>query len=71
MDVTLDYILYQIYKSSNKKHWRTRKLTKIVNEHISGLRLTARKTRGTSLSSLCNREANYIEKRLHSSLETK
>lgn len=68
MNITIDYYLEQINKTPNKKDWRCRYFSKMVDLEISNYRLTARKFRGTVVGQYCSRMSNYLEKRLNYSL---
>ncbi len=54
----------------NKRHYMVREKVRDINAQISGLRLLAREKAGTYLAYWCNREANYLEKRLNESLSS-
>ena len=69
MDVTYEYYLNQIKSNPNKNHYRVRRFKKAIEEHISGLRLTAYKKRGTFVAQYCNAEANRYERLLKNALE--
>ena len=47
-----------------KNHYKAFGLIKTVNLHISGLKMTAKKMKGTSVSVFCSREANRYQKLL-------
>jgi hypothetical protein len=61
--------LEEIHNDPNKHSVLCRQLTKFVNYEISMLRYTFWVTRGSHLSKLCGRAANYLEKRLNYSLK--
>lgn len=70
MNITYDYYLESLPKYIGRlNHWRARYFIRKINEHISGLRFTARKFRGSYIGFWCNREANYFDKKLSSILE--
>ena len=64
MNVTNDYKLEQINKSSNKNAWRVRSFKEDVEVQISQYRLYALNHKGTYVAYWCGREANYLEKEL-------
>jgi hypothetical protein len=71
MDITYQYLISEINNSEDKNTIKVLSFVKRVNEHISGLRLTATKMKGTSVGNFCAREANYLEKKLLMALEKK
>jgi hypothetical protein len=63
-----EFYISEIAKSPTKNHWRVLRLKRTVNEHISGLRQTASKLRGTTVAKFCNAEANRYENKLRNAL---
>lgn len=58
-----DYWLTQIPKYA-KNHYMYFRLKKNIDEHISGLKVTANKMRGTRVGIICSRDANRYQKLL-------
>lgn len=65
---TISYNLDIISRSGNKKHWKIRKVIGDMEELISGYRLTAFKMKGTAVATLCNKNANVVEKALREAI---
>lgn len=63
MKNTYNWYIDQIQKYNSEAD-KVQRFKKLVEEHISGLRLTAMKMRGTAVAKFCNKEANELEKKL-------
>ena len=66
---TYTFYLKEIKSNSNKNSWRVKNMTRTIQTHISGLRLTANKMKGTYVGKFASAEANRIEKELEKSLK--
>lgn len=58
--------MIDIIRNLPKNHYKSLRLQHKVNEHISGLRITAKKMAQTSLGKICNQEANRYQRLLNS-----
>lgn len=67
-DITYEWYISKILNSNKKSHWRTRYWIHKVEDHISGLRFTALKMKGTTVGSFCNKEANRFDRLLKGAL---
>lgn len=70
MDITIQYHLDTIRKNKDKKSLKVQESKKFLDKHISGLRFSAFKMRGTTVSTWFNRESNKIEKDLFHAMLT-
>ncbi len=70
MKKTPDYdaMIFEITEYPNKKHSRVGDLRRAINTHISGLRLTSLRMKGTTVGNWCMQESIRLEKSLADAL---